>query len=349
MNIAGRFLSTDRMSRLLPPRFGLLALMAPAVNGTTVDAPAAPGLSGETVVLLHGLGVRSWVMTRLEHALKREGYRVVNISYASRWTPLEQLGESWLPRLLHETGADTAPRLHFVTHSMGGIVLRLWLQRATAAAPAASADPAKSRSDSGLSPADISPPLSRLGRIVMVAPPNAGSELADHLRRFALFRWLTGLNGVRLGTGPDSLPRSLGPWPAGAGRLGIIAGHHSLNPLFSSWLPGPDDGKVSVASTRLEGMCDFIILPHSHTWLIWRRDTIERTCAFLRNGHFSPPGKPHPGGAQSRVTAVLGERGFKAYRQYGGNWMIALQPAPPAPAGPPAAAGGGAIILKAGP
>jgi pimeloyl-ACP methyl ester carboxylesterase len=277
------------MSRFLLPLLLSLASMAPAAQGTTVDASAPRVLPGETVVLLHGLGLGSWAMKRFEHALRREGYRVVNISYGSRWTPLEQLAGSWLPGMLHQTGADSAPRLHFVTHSMGGIVLRLWLQqqtvdRARAANPTITAitQPASSLR---------SIPFDRLGRIIMLAPPNSGSEVADHLRRFPPFRWFTGVNGARLGTGADSLPRSLGPWPADAGQLGVIAGNHSFNPLFSAWLPGPDDGKVAVASTRLAGMRDFLVLRHSHTWIQWRRETIRQTSAFLRDGHFSPAGK----------------------------------------------------------
>lgn len=255
--------------------------MTSAVHGTTADAPATPILPGETVVLLHGLGLGSWAMARFEHDLRREGYRVVNISYDSRGTPLEQLAGSWLPRVLHDTGTDSAPRLHFVTHSMGGIILRLWLHQTMESQSAQTSDPT-TNSQFPTTPG-------RLGRVIMLAPPNAGSEVADRLRNFPPFRWFTGVNGARLGTSPDSLPRALGPWPAGAGQLGVIAGNHSFNPLFSTWLPGPDDGRVSVASTRLDGMSDFLILRHSHTWLQWRRETIRQACAFLRDGRFSPP------------------------------------------------------------
>jgi hypothetical protein len=212
-------------------------------------------------VLLHGLGLGSWAMKRFETALKRDGYHVVNLSYASRTLPLEQLATDWLPRVLRETGADTAPRLHFVTHSMGGILLRLYLRDHAAA---------------------------NLGSVVMLAPPNAGSEVVDHLVNFPPFRWITSVNGRRLGTGPDSLPRSLGPWPEKTGRLGIIAGNRTFNPLFSAWIHSPNDGKVSVASARLAGMNDFLVLPHSHTWLQWRGDTIAQTLAFLRTGRFAP-------------------------------------------------------------
>lgn len=243
---------------------------------------AAPILLGETVVLLHGLGLGSWAMKRFEHALRREGYRVVNLTYGSLGTPLEALAGSWLPQVLHATGAGSAPRLHFVTHSMGGIVLRLWLYQQTAAITHAP-DPGAT---AAAFPSLLAAPHHRLGRVVMLAPPNAGSEVPDHLRHFPPFRWFTGVNGARLGTGPDSFPRALGPWPASAGQLGVIAGNRSFNPLFSAWIPGPDDGKVAVASTHLGGMSDFLVLSHSHTWLQWRRETIRQTLAFLRDGRF---------------------------------------------------------------
>jgi pimeloyl-ACP methyl ester carboxylesterase len=222
---------------------------------------AAPSPAAETVVLLHGLGRSPWSMAYLASRLERAGYHVVNLSYPSRTVPIEALAASWLPARLDESGAATAARVHLVTHSMGGIMLRLWLTRR--AAPA------------------------NLGRVVMLAPPNAGSEISDRLVAFPPFRWFTGINGRRLGTRPTDLPRSLGPWPVGAPTLGIIAGDHSLNPLFSAWLPGPNDGKVSVASTKLSGMSDAIVLHHSHTWLAWHDDTAAQVVGFLRDGRFT--------------------------------------------------------------
>jgi triacylglycerol lipase len=221
--------------------------------GMTV--PMASG--AETVVLLHGLGRTSWSMSRLGAELERDGYRVLNLSYPSRSVPVEVLASEWLPAKLHEAGVD---RAHFVTHSLGGIILRLWVR---------------------------GQPPEKIGRVVMIAPPNAGTRVADKLDRFGPFRWFTGVNGRRLGTGSDSLPRSLGPWPPNAGELGVIAGDCSLNPLFSHWLGGPNDGKVSVESARLEGMRDFVVLPFSHTWLPFRKAAIDNVRRFLRTGHFS--------------------------------------------------------------
>jgi triacylglycerol lipase len=240
-------------------RFAAVLFACLAMNATR---------AADTVVLLHGVGRTKWSMARLESALTRDGYRVVNLSYPSRTLPLEKLAAEWLPQHLRAAGADAAPRVHFVTHSMGGIVVRLWLRECGAPA--------------------------NLGRVVMLAPPHAGSEIADRLDGFAPFRWFTGANGRRLGTSPTALPRALGPWPAEAAALGNIAGSFSWNPLLSSWLPGPDDGKVTVASTHLAGERDHLVLPYSHTWLAWRAKTIAAIRAFLREGAFRPDHAPAP-------------------------------------------------------
>ena len=213
--------------------------------------------SGETVILLHGLGRTSWSFWRVQLALRRDGYQVVNVAYPSRQQAIEDLSRDYLAPVI--AAQSSAPRLHFVTHSLGGIMLRCYLRHH---------------------------PVPNLGRVVMLAPPIAGSELADRLKPNRLYRAINGPAGQQLGT--DGLPRALGPWPAGAGELGIIAGDRSLNPLFSFWLPGPNDGKVTVARARLEGMTDFTTVPYSHTWLPWRGRVIAQIQAFLRTGRFTP-------------------------------------------------------------
>ena len=241
---------------------GILAVATPPLPAalTPAAAPTPRAPTPETVVLLHGLGRTGGSMWWLARSLRREGYRVVTPSYPWRTQSLEKLAGTWLPAQL-AAHAD-APRIHFVTHSMGGIVVRAWLRECGAPA--------------------------NLGRTVMLAPPNAGSEIPDRLAGFAPFRWLVGGNGPRLGTAPDSLPRSLGPWPSGAGDLGIIAGDRPTPGLVNNWLPAPHDGKVSVASTHLAGERAHVTLPYSHTWLGWHRATAVRVGRFLREGRFAP-------------------------------------------------------------
>lgn len=227
--------------------------MLPATN-----VRAAPG---ETVILLHGLGRSPWSFWRLQQVLEREGYHVVNVGYPSRQHAIEDLSRDWLAPAIAAQSAAT--RLHFVTHSLGGIMLRCHLR---------------------------DHPVPNLGRVVMLAPPNGGSELADRLKPNRLYRAINGPAGQQLGI--TGLPGTLGPWPAGAGELGIIAGDRSLNPIYSSWLPGPNDGKVTVVRARLEGMTDFLTVPYSHTWLTWRGRVIAEIQAFLRTGRFRPAPPP---------------------------------------------------------
>jgi pimeloyl-ACP methyl ester carboxylesterase len=220
----------------------------------------------ETVILLHGLGRSRWSFWRVEQALRHQGYHVVNLTYPSRQKSVEALARDYLAPLI--AAQRDAPRIHFVAHGMGGILLRCYLR-----------DHA----------------IPNVGRVVMLAPPNAGSEVADRLMPTWLYRTVNGPAGQELGTA--GLPGALGPWPAGAGELGIIAGDCSFNPLFSSWLPGPNDGKVAVARTRLAGQTDFVLLHSSHTWLTWRGEAIAQIQTFLRTGRFRPvpaPAAPRP-------------------------------------------------------
>lgn len=210
----------------------------------------------ESVLLLHGLGRSSRAMQPLATLLSEAGYAVHNVSY-----PSTDLAPDELNAYLHEqvvVCCEAAPRLHFVTHSLGGILVRAYL--ATHDVPA-------------------------LGRVVMLAPPNRGSELVDVLDSPA-FRWALGPTASQLGTDQQSLPNRL---PAPNFELGVIAGTSSINPLGSIVVPGESDGTVSVESTRLPGMTDFIAIPASHTFIMRSKAAGSQVLEFLKQGRFKHP------------------------------------------------------------
>jgi triacylglycerol lipase len=225
------------------------------------DLPADLPVQRPTVVLLHGLGRTPRAMWALERAARARGYRVLNLGYASRRGDVAQHAET-----VARTLRDSAPagQLHFVTHSLGGIVLRQAV--ATGQLPAG-----------------------RVARVVMLAPPNGGSEVADAFRQRRALRRLgpvvLGPAGADLGTGADALVQRLPPVPF---ELGVIAGTRSLNPVFSRLIEGENDGKVSVRRAAVPGMRAFLTVARSHTFLMLAPDVIAQTFTFLETGAFRP-------------------------------------------------------------
>lgn len=233
-----------------------LAASSPACD-SAADSPNSR-FNSENVILLHGLCGTSHSMAKMRRALMDAGYTVWNVGYPSRTALIPKLADDAIGKAIAECRQNGATKIDFVTHSMGGILVRSYLARHS---------------------------VPDLGRVVMLAPPNQGSEVVDELGGLALFKWINGPAGNELGTDKNSLPNQLGPakFP-----LGIIAGDRSINWISSAFfIPGPDDGRVSVKRAALAGMTDFIVIHAPHPLITRNHKAIQQTIAFLRNGKFN--------------------------------------------------------------
>ena len=210
----------------------------------------------EGVILLHGLCRTSASMSKMAATLQSAGYTVLNVDYPSRTASVEKLADDTITNALADPALSGCTRIHFVTHSMGGILVRSYFAR--------HANP-------------------RLGRVVMLGPPNQGSEVVDHLRDLALFRVINGPAGGELGTAATDTPAKLG---AVKFPLGVIAGDRSINWINSLMISGQDDGKVSVERTKVAGMTAQVVVHATHPFLMRNRQAIRLTLLFLETGSF---------------------------------------------------------------
>lgn len=226
-------------------------------------------VAGSTVVLLHGLARSAGSMAKMESALKEAGFNTCNIGYPSTRFPIEELAAAYVVPEIRRC-AKGGP-VHFVTHSMGGIIVRQ---------------------------VRLTEPGIPFGRVVMLGPPNHGSELVDRMKGWAVFQWVNGPAGQQLGTEPGSVPNRLGP---ARFEVGVIAGNKPFLEPFKGYIPGPSDGKVSLASARLEGMKDYLALPVTHSLMMRDDAVIGQTIAFLHTGHFTRATAPRPAAGPSQV------------------------------------------------
>ncbi|MEH6593486.1 MAG: alpha/beta fold hydrolase [Halioglobus sp.] len=231
----------------------ILLLSAPTTFGADKDDSAC-------VILLHGLYRSGYSMKAVEWRLEAD-YHVVNISYPSISFPIEELAETAIEEGLagcRLAGLDT---IHFVTHSLGGILVRQYLAHSE---------------------------IPELGRVVMMGPPNQGSELAANLIDNQLLDIFLPIAATQLAAGTESLPVRLGPV---AYPVGIIAGSNNNRPWTPSSPNGPSDGTVLVEETRVTGMTDFITVPASHSFLMWHNSVLEQVAHFLSYGSFRRTGE----------------------------------------------------------
>ena len=208
------------------------------------------------VILLHGLVRSSDSLKKIQASLEADGYTVWNRTYPSRDKPIGELSKIAIEPALAFCQSKGIKTIHFVTHSLGGILVRYYLQDHH---------------------------IDNLGRIVMLSPPNKGSEIVDHLKTLKLFQFINGPAGQELGTDENSVPNQLNPV---TGEIGVIMGNASSDPWFSWLIPGEDDGKVSVERSRLDEMTDFLVVKEGHTFIMQKRAVIAQIKTFLEQGRF---------------------------------------------------------------
>jgi triacylglycerol lipase len=238
----------------------IAALALALVAGT--HASETPGLADASstrpvVVLLHGLSRSSSSMRGIAHALDKAGYRVCNIDYPSRKHSIAELAAQFVAPAIVRCSPDASTPVNIVTHSLGGIIVR---QLAATGA------------------------VQNFGRVVMLGPPNHGSEVVDVVGSWRLFQLINGPAGGELGTSQDSVPQQLGP---ARFQTGVVAGRLSINWINSLIIPGTDDGKVSLKSAKLDGMQDYVVVSATHPFLMKDRAAIAQVLRFLESGCFS--------------------------------------------------------------
>ena len=213
--------------------------------------PALASPARDTVIFLHGLARTGRAFLLAEQVFRAAGYHTHAPDYPSTRARIDTL----LDHVDTAVAAAGRGHVHFVTHSLGGILVRAWLEKRR-------------------------PNLH--GRIVMLAPPNRGTEVIDRFGHWRVLRSVAGPVADELGTRPESVPNQLGPV---RGEVGVIAGTLSVNPVFSAVISGRDDGCVGVEQTRVAGMRDHIVIPATHSFLMNNPLVLAQTLVFLRSGH----------------------------------------------------------------
>ena len=215
----------------------------------------SPYNAKDVVVLLHGLAETPLTMAALEAALLKDGYWVHNQPYPSTSALMETLADTFARPLLDRF--SDARKVHFVTHSLGGVLLHACLQDT---------------------------PSTNLGRVVMTAPGLQGSEALEAYRHIWLFRMMFGPAAFQSGTEADAFARRL--VQKAEYELGVIAGCVSLDVMANLFIPWPHDGKISVGRTKIAGMRDHLVLPTPHDLIASDPVAIAQTLRFLRHGNF---------------------------------------------------------------
>ena len=208
------------------------------------------------VILLHGMYRSAYAMKPVERFFTEQGYKVTNISYPSTEQDIESLVNNYLAPVVESLMSGENTKLHFVTHSMGGILVRYYLQH------------------NG---------VDNLGKVVMIAPPNHGTALAELFADSSVIDTNSGPAKEQLSSQSDSWVNQLGPVDF---ELGVIAGNYNKNPITAWLLAGDDDGVVAVESTKVENMNDFITVADKHFRLRSNKTVLQQAAYFLKYSAF---------------------------------------------------------------
>ena len=230
-------------------------LFSGCVTGTRTDSkPDEPGkvamTKDETIILLHGQGRTRLSMVILSKRFRSTGYQTANFPYNQTSDSLDEISDQ-LIGFIREKVKTTS--YHLIGHSLGNIIIRNAFREEYPAG---------------------------LGKIVMLAPPNQPAHLAKLLTKNLIYRWFTGDSGQKLSE--EEFYRDL---PAPTVPFGVIAGDKGQSLTFSE----PNDAVVTVESTKLEGMADWLLLHHGHTFIMNCKDTFEYCQHFIERGRFKQP------------------------------------------------------------
>jgi triacylglycerol lipase len=223
-------------------------------SGKTIISAPRNFSKNEWVVLVHGMLSSPRAMTRIENELTRNGFPVINFGYDSRENSIQTVTDN-LEKSIQELIPGDARAVHFVTHSLGALVVRYYLSERK---------------------------MKNLGRFVMIAPPNQGSIWGKTLvKNIPIFRYLLGISGEELQY--SSKFRPIHPPPC---EFGIISGGTGKSRGLNPFIPGDNDATVAVSETMMQGMKDHIVIPGQHTMLLFQKRVIDNVISFLGTGKF---------------------------------------------------------------
>ena len=210
----------------------------------------------QCVVLVHGLWRSGWAMRSIANDLNDFAYQTVSISYPSTSMNIPEIAANYLPPAIEECEQGGAEQIHFVSHSMGGIVVRQYLQNNHL-------------------------PLG--SKVVMLSPPNQGSELSEKFGDASWYQHIVGPAGASLSKKEGGIISRL---KAVKEPVGIIAAYRGWSVWPSAWLPEPNDGTVSVESMKLAEMNDFVLINDGHAMMRFNMDIHQQIRYFLAKGEF---------------------------------------------------------------